>query len=100
MALALVQEEQVERDQIDVRGGDTAPPRRQFVFPTGEVIATLTSIAAILGARLAVFMSIAAAFSLALIVAHNPTAGALIELAIFNITVFGSVTWLCASRHL
>ncbi len=107
MGLALVAEEEDDgRDVIALANIETsstpppAPRRALFNFSIEHVMAALTGVAAILGARGAVFMHLALTFALALTVSSNPTTGALMALSLFSIPGFISVTWLCATRNI
>lgn len=103
MGLALVSEDIVDdaRDTINVSAPGAKPrPAMTFKFPTDEVIAALTAIAGILGVRLAMFLSLAGAFAVALTVLRNPSVGALVGMGLFNVTVLGPVMALCAFRRI
>lgn len=106
MGLALIAENDIDdepRDEIRVESRTFAPaPRAPFKinFPTDEVLASLTAIAGILGVRAAMFLSLAGAFSVAVIALQDPSAGRLVAMGLFNLTVLGPVMALCAFRRI
>lgn len=78
------------------------PPRpaQPFVFPTQEVIAVLTAISAILGARFALLLGGGGALWLAVLAMTAPNASSLWAQAIFSLTVFLPLVFLSARRSI
>lgn len=82
--LAVVDEEWEDEPRFAQAEARTpAPAREAFQFPATEIVAMLTAIAAILGARAALFLAGIAGFWITLTVIANPSPMALIAQGLF-----------------
>lgn len=100
MGLAIVSEE-AERDWEDEFVGrsaqrqQAAPP---IAFPTEQVIAVLSAIGAVLGARLALLLAGLGAYLLASSATAN--GGDIAPQIVFGVTVVLPLVWLSATRKI
>ena len=80
-----------------------APPPRpaaQPAFDMSAILAVLTAISAILGARLCLILAGAGALALAVLAQAAPNSASLWAQGIFTVSVFLPIVWLSAKRAL
>lgn len=75
-------------------------PAPAALFPTAEVVAVLTAIGAVLGARFALLLGGCGALFLAYLSMTAPNQASLWAQTIFSLTVFIPLVWLSATRRI
>lgn len=90
-----------------IRPDDIQPPREHIPqppapptpeFPTREIVAVLSAIAAIIGARLVLLLGFAGALGLFYVATTTPSFGSIIAATLFALAVFWPIAWLSLKK--